>query len=230
MMNLFARALGGMSSDYMFQKMGVYGRIILLFTGLACTGILLVLFSASTDLGVAIVVLVLLSILTQASEGATFALVPYVNKQQIGAVAGLVGAGGNLGAVVWSSILKETDTLAEGMYTVGWIIIVASCLVLCVTINNQNILRRLLNIEKKTNRRTKEQILQDLDKPIEREGVDSSSIARALYPNVVRNDFGKIETNNQVTAMYPSGKAWLKSGTMEEYEIEILFRASSWWR
>ena len=40
------------------------------------------------------------------SEGATFSVVPFINKKSLGSVAGIVGAGGNAGAVAAGFLLK----------------------------------------------------------------------------------------------------------------------------
>jgi NNP family nitrate/nitrite transporter-like MFS transporter len=40
------------------------------------------------------------------SNGATYSVVPFINRQSVGAVAGIVGAGGNAGAVFAGFLLK----------------------------------------------------------------------------------------------------------------------------
>lgn len=82
------------------------GRLYVHMGVLFFEGIMLVIFSKIDILGAAVPVLVLFSLFVQAAEGATFALVPYVNPSATGSVAGIVGAGGNIGAVVWSMIFR----------------------------------------------------------------------------------------------------------------------------
>ena len=65
------------------------------------------LFSKMTTLTLAIPALVLFSLFVQMSEGATFAVVPFVNRRALGSVAGIVGAGGNLGAVLGGFLFKN---------------------------------------------------------------------------------------------------------------------------
>ena len=47
------------------------------------------------------------------AEGATYAVVPFVNKKALGSVAGIVGAGGNAGAVAAGFLFKGSDRLAD---------------------------------------------------------------------------------------------------------------------
>ena len=46
------------------------------------------------------------------TEGATFSVVPFINKKCLGSVMGIVGAGGNLGAVFMGLFLKWNATPA----------------------------------------------------------------------------------------------------------------------
>ena len=50
-------------------------------------------------LPVAIVTLVAFSLFVQMAEGASYSVVPFINRKALGSVAGIVGAGGNAGAV-----------------------------------------------------------------------------------------------------------------------------------
>src|SRR4051794_18434640 len=43
------------------------------------------------------------------SEGATYAVVPFVNKKALGSVSGIVGAGGNAGAVAAGFMFRSLD-------------------------------------------------------------------------------------------------------------------------
>ena len=45
------------------------------------------------------------------SNGATYAIVPFVNKRALGAVAGIVGAGGNVGAVLGGFSVSRPKSL-----------------------------------------------------------------------------------------------------------------------
>ena len=47
------------------------------------------------------------------AEGATFSVVPFINKKAIGSISGIVGAGGNVGAFLAAILLKSKSAVAE---------------------------------------------------------------------------------------------------------------------
>jgi len=98
-MNLFARGLGGFTSDKFNAKMGMRGRLIWQTVCLAIEGGMVLIFAQTKNLAVAIVILVIFSSFVQAAEGSTYGIVPYVDPPSTGSIAGIVGAGGNTGAV-----------------------------------------------------------------------------------------------------------------------------------
>jgi NNP family nitrate/nitrite transporter-like MFS transporter len=110
LMNLFARTLGGVFGDKCGSVWGLSGRVKWLFVTLFCEGLLLIVFSQMSVLALAIPALVVFSLFVQMSEGATFAIVPFVNRRALGSVSGIVGAGGNAGAVAAGFLFK-----AEGL-------------------------------------------------------------------------------------------------------------------
>lgn len=99
LMNIFARTLGGFASDRVGGRWGLSGRVKLLFALVLLEGLALVVFSRIGVLVAAVAALLVFSLFVQMSEGATFGVVPFVNRRAIGAVSGIVGAGGNAGAV-----------------------------------------------------------------------------------------------------------------------------------
>jgi NNP family nitrate/nitrite transporter-like MFS transporter len=124
-MNIFARTLGGVASDLFARVGGLRGRVRWLFLALLGEGLLMMLFSQMTVLWLAIATMVVFSMFVMMAEGATFGLVPFMDKKRLGAVAGIVGAGGNMGAVIWSSTLFSTSALtyADGFFILGALIV-----------------------------------------------------------------------------------------------------------
>merc|ERR1719499_1600638 len=103
LMNLFARSLGGILSDVLFAKVGFRGRIWAQFLALFFESIFLFCFGCVNNEQpwyVALMVLICFSVFVQMSEGTSYGIVPFMNKQQLAIVSALVGAGGNLGAVI----------------------------------------------------------------------------------------------------------------------------------
>lgn len=127
LMNLFARSLGGFFGDKAGIKNGLKGRVRFLFFMLLFEGIALVFFSRMTVLPVAIISMIIFSLFVQMSEGATFSVVPFVNKKAIGSISGIVGAGGNAGAVAAGFLFKaENISYQQALLILGIVVGVVS--------------------------------------------------------------------------------------------------------
>lgn len=144
LMNLVARALGGFLSDKFNQKYRMQGRIGIQLAFLLCEGILLFVFSRMTSLLSAGLVLVLFSLCVQGAEGTTFAIVPYVMPEYTGSIAGVVGAGGNVGAVLWGFLFKSTSTPQEGLMYLSFFVIVSCVLTPFIHVHGETSFRSLL--------------------------------------------------------------------------------------
>lgn len=127
LMNIFARTMGGVFSDFFAKKMGLRGRVMFLFAVLLGEGIMLMLFSQMGVLVLAVSSMIVFSLFVQMSEGATYGIVPFINKKALGAVAGIVGAGGNAGAVAAGFLFRaESITMQQGLLYLGAMVAVAS--------------------------------------------------------------------------------------------------------
>ncbi|WP_405562390.1 MFS transporter [Polaribacter sp. Asnod6-C07] len=113
LMNIFARTLGGFFGDKFGKLKGLRGRVLFLSFILTLQGIMLISFSGSTSIILGIVLLISFSLSVQMAEGATFSVVPFINKKAIGSVSGIVGAGGNVGAFLAAMLLKSKSAVAE---------------------------------------------------------------------------------------------------------------------
>ena len=88
-------------------KYGLRGRVMVLgLLVLLLEGIALVIFSQMATLFLAIGAMLIFSLFVQMSEGATFSVVPFINRKALGSVAGIVGAGGNAGAVMFGLLFR----------------------------------------------------------------------------------------------------------------------------
>merc|ERR1712159_526973 len=84
-------------------------------------------------LGLVIFIMFLFSIAVQMAEGLTFGIVPSVSCPALGVVSGMVDAGGNLGAVLTTSIFfKGAFRSDAGIVYMGFTIIAvtATCFLL----------------------------------------------------------------------------------------------------
>jgi len=133
LMNIFARTLGGVYSDMIAVRWGLKGRVSFMGAVLLLEGISLVLFAQMSLLLWAVIAMVIFSLFVQMSEGATYAVVPFVNKKAVGSVAGIVGAGGNAGAVAAGFLFRmENLPTEQGLLYVGLAVALASSAVLLV--------------------------------------------------------------------------------------------------
>ena len=133
LMNIFARALGGIISDRLAIQSGLKARVLFLGTVLFCEGIGLIIFSRMTILPLAIAAMMISGLFVMMANGATYSVVPFVNKKALGAVAGIVGAGGNVGAVLFGFLFRmEGVSYAMGLFYLGLIVIGCSVFSLLV--------------------------------------------------------------------------------------------------
>lgn len=129
LMSIFARTLGGVFSDKFAVLAGLHGRVLFLFFVLLLGGVALITFSRMTALALAIATMIVFSLFVKMAQGATFSIVPFMNRRALGAVAGIVGAGGNAGAVAAGFLFKsESISYAEGLLYLGVAVTVCSFL------------------------------------------------------------------------------------------------------
>ncbi|HET9238270.1 MAG TPA: MFS transporter [Oligoflexus sp.] len=100
MMNIFSRALGGYLGDVFGRKIGLNGRVSWLSLVILGEGISLIGFAQMQTLSSAIGLMLVFSLFCQMACGATYAVVPFIQNKALGPVAGIVGAGGNVGAIL----------------------------------------------------------------------------------------------------------------------------------
>jgi MFS transporter, NNP family, nitrate/nitrite transporter len=106
MMNIFARATGGIVGDWAGGIWGLRGRSLLLGLVVFAEGVALTMFSRLTSLGSATTAYLLFGLLVCMACGVTYAVVPFIQPRAIGSVSGIVGAGGNVGAVLAGFLFK----------------------------------------------------------------------------------------------------------------------------
>ena len=123
---LFARALGGVLSDRFAKLRGLDARTLLLFLLMLGEGIGLLWFSRAGSVAIGITSMIVFGLFTHMACGATYALVPFIDRKSLGGVAGIIGAGGNVGAVLAGFLLKGVGSLEQCFAVLGGIVTVAS--------------------------------------------------------------------------------------------------------
>jgi MFS transporter, NNP family, nitrate/nitrite transporter len=130
---LFARTLGGYTGDRIGARLGLRGRVITLAVLLGAEGLMLVVFSQMGSLALAIASLVVFGLFTHMSAGATYAVSPFLRRDAIGAVAGIVGAGGNIGAVAAGFLFRSSSfSTTAALLVLGLTVLACAVLVLTV--------------------------------------------------------------------------------------------------
>lgn len=145
-MNLFARALGGIIADRFGKRWGLNGRVKWLFIALFCEGLALLMFSQARTLLFGIPLLMILGLFVKMSNGATYSVAPFINRKALGSVTGIVGAGGNAGAVAAGFLFKSTAvTWPTALFILGVVVTCSSFAILTVNFatdaekENQNV-------------------------------------------------------------------------------------------
>jgi NNP family nitrate/nitrite transporter-like MFS transporter len=129
--NIFARALGGIVSDKVGKRFGFNGKVSLLAILLLLEGIGIILFANSDGLVMAIIMMFFFGLCLKMANGATYSIVPFINPKAVGSVAGIVGAGGNVGAMLIGFLFKSM-AYGTAFYYLGAVVLVAGVVVLVV--------------------------------------------------------------------------------------------------
>jgi NNP family nitrate/nitrite transporter-like MFS transporter len=89
------------------------------------------LFANAGGLVMAIVMMFFFGLCLKMANGATYSIVPFVNPKAVGSVAGIVGAGGNVGAMLIGFLFKSMTYTAAFLY-LGGVVFFVGVIVLVV--------------------------------------------------------------------------------------------------
>ncbi|QEC77509.1 MFS transporter [Mucilaginibacter ginsenosidivorax] len=143
-MNIFARALGGIVSDKVGGKFGMRGKGLLLAGVLLLEGAGLILFANSGNLTAAIISMLSFALFLKMSNGATYGIVPFINSKNVGMVSGIVGAGGNLGGMLFGFLFKSTTiTYVQAFTYIGIAVMTVSVIVLITRFQKQTVTKEV---------------------------------------------------------------------------------------
>ena len=129
-MNIFARALGGIAADKAGKKYGMKGKGYLLAAMLLLEGIGLVLFAQSGSLGIAIISMLSFALFLKMANGTTYAIVPFIDEKNVGMVSGIVGAGGNVGGMLFGFLFKSSSiTYVQAFMWIGIVVMITAAII-----------------------------------------------------------------------------------------------------
>ncbi len=122
------RPLGGVVSDAVAQRFGLDGRTRLVFLLILGEGLGLLGFAHAPDVASAIVLMLGFGLFVHMSAGAVYSVMPFIDRKAIGGVCGVIGAGGNLGAVCAALLNRSIVSQSRCLEIIGvGVILVAFC-------------------------------------------------------------------------------------------------------
>jgi len=105
-LNLVARPAGGLVSDRFGRKL----TMTVLFVGIVTGFLIMSRVNASWALPLVVATTILCGIFAKAGSGAVYAMVPLVKRSMTGQIAGMAGAYGNVGGVVFLTVYSFVST------------------------------------------------------------------------------------------------------------------------
>ncbi len=146
-MNIFARAVGGIVADKVGAVYGMRGKGILLAGVLLLEGLGIMLFSQTGSIGLAIAAMLGFAMFLKMANGATYAIVPFINRKAVGVVSGIVGAGGNVGGVLAGFLFKaESISYGQAFLYIGIAVSVVSCVVALTSFEKRPVVEPILEV------------------------------------------------------------------------------------
>eukprot|EP00483_Globobulimina_turgida_P007583 UN07598 len=107
------------------------------------------------NLGYTIFTLIMFSLCVQAAEGSTFAIVPFIQPKAIGSVVGIVGAGGNMGAMLFAfAIFTSVPNNISWFWAwliLGIFVLLISFITLCIRFTDKEIRRAMITMKTQPN-------------------------------------------------------------------------------
>ncbi|KAF8635396.1 hypothetical protein AX15_000396 [Amanita polypyramis BW_CC] len=139
LLNICSRLSGGLFSDFMAHRFRLPGRILALLIGMLFEGAFLIGFSFGlTSLKTSILLMVFFSIFVQAVCGLTFGIVPFIDPSNNGKVMGIVGAGGNLGGLIFNLMFRGFGPRYPGAFLCLGCVCLGVSVIGCALLRVQN--------------------------------------------------------------------------------------------
>ncbi|KAL6898476.1 major facilitator superfamily domain-containing protein [Trichoderma evansii] len=111
LMNLFARPLGGIISDVLYARIGLRAKMYWLLAtalsqGIAMIGLGVYINKNNATIGGVIGFIAMIAITGFSANGACYSIYGHWRPKNVGVVAGIVGASGNIGGLFYTLIFK----------------------------------------------------------------------------------------------------------------------------
>ncbi|KAG2851591.1 hypothetical protein PC118_g17148 [Phytophthora cactorum] len=137
LMCIFARAIGGYISDVGNRHWDMKGRISAQLVCLTSQAIFLCVYSHIRVVEWSVPCLIAFGFFAQASTGTTYGIVPYICPDYTGVASGIVGAGGNLGGLVWGFLFKIVEDRALSFRYLSFFIMSSAILSACIRVKDE---------------------------------------------------------------------------------------------
>jgi MFS transporter, NNP family, nitrate/nitrite transporter len=124
---LFMRPLGGWVSD----RFGRKRTLVTVMIGLACGYALMSQISAAWPLPLAVAACIACALFVHLGTGSVFAIVPLIQRRLTGQIAGMAGAYGNVGGVMFLTVLAAVEPQTFFLTIAGTAVVVLGA-VLCL--------------------------------------------------------------------------------------------------
>jgi MFS transporter, NNP family, nitrate/nitrite transporter len=144
LMNVFARALGGLFSDRIGKNYGLRGKGIFLASMLLLEGAGILLFAGAGSLPLAIISMISFALFLKMANGGTYGIVPFIDEKNVGLISGIVGAGGNVGGMLFGFLFKSSLlTYTEAFMYIGVAVIFSSLIIFSVSFKHRNMVKEI---------------------------------------------------------------------------------------
>jgi MFS transporter, NNP family, nitrate/nitrite transporter len=145
LMNIFARAMGGIIADRVGRKQGLLGKGKLLAILILLEGLGIMFFANAQVLWVAIAWMSLFALFLKMANGATYAITPFLNQKNVGMVAGIVGAGGNIGGMMMAFLFKSSSiTYGQAFFYIGIASLFAAAIIAFTNFNKSVVVEKVI--------------------------------------------------------------------------------------
>ncbi|EEY59865.1 major Facilitator Superfamily (MFS) [Phytophthora infestans T30-4] len=137
LMCIFARAIGGYISDIGNRHWDMKGRISTQLVCLTGQAIFLYVYSHIRGVEWSVPCLIAFGFFAQASTGTTYGIVPYICPDYTGVTSGIVGAGGNVGGLMWGLLFKIVEERALSFRYLSFFVMSSAILSVCIRVKDE---------------------------------------------------------------------------------------------